>query len=74
MPSLKAREVLEVLFAAGFKKLRTSGSHIRLKKGKRLVTVAYHSKTTVPKGTLSSIIRQSGLTRKKFLEILKKRK
>lgn len=73
MPSLKAREVLEVLFAVGFAKIRTTGSHIRLKKGNNLVTVALHSKVSVPKGTLASIIRQSGMTREEFLNALKKK-
>ena len=66
-PSLKAREVLEILFRAGFEKIRTSGSHIRLAKGKLRVTVPYHSKGTIPIGTLKSIIRQAGMTVPKFL-------
>jgi len=54
--------VLEILFKAGFKKVRTSGSHIRLKKGKVVVTIPFHGKGTLPKGTLRSIIRQSKLS------------
>lgn len=73
MPSLKAREILEILFAAGFEKVRTSGSHIRLRKGQNLVTVAFHSKGNIPKGTLANIIRQSGLTRNEFMKMLKKK-
>lgn len=72
MPSLKPREVLEILFAAGFQKVRTSGSHIRLVKGSRFVTVAFHSNATIPTGTLSSIIRQSGLTKEEFTSKRKK--
>jgi len=68
LPSLKSREVLSVLFAHGFEKVRTTGSHIRLRKGKSLVTVAFHSKGEVPKGTLKSIVRQSGLTREGFFK------
>lgn len=70
-PSFKAREVLEILFAAGFEKVRTSGSHIRLRKGKHLVTVSFHTKGTVPKGTLKSIIRQTGMTPEQFLSFHK---
>lgn len=73
MPSLKAREILVILFAAGFEKVRTSGSHIRLAKGNHFVTIAFHSKGTVPKGTLASIIRQSGLTREQFIKLIKKK-
>lgn len=60
LPSFKAREILEILFSAGFEKVRISGSHIRLRKGKIQVTVSFHTKD-LPTGTLRSIIRQSQL-------------
>lgn len=66
LPSLKSREVLSILFSLGFEKLRTSGSHIRLRKGNNLVTVPYHTRD-IPVGTLRSIIRQAGLTVEEFL-------
>lgn len=66
LPSFKAREVLEILFREGFEKVRTSGSHIRLRKNNRLVTVPFHSKGNILIGTLKSIIKQSGLTAEKF--------
>ena len=72
IPSLKAREVLVILFRAGFEKVRTSGSHIRLVKGEFRVTVPYHSKGTIPTGTLKSIVRQAGLTMDKFISYRKK--
>lgn len=62
LPSYKAREVLGILFAHGFEKVRTSGSHIRLRKGMRYVTVPYHEGKTIPIGTMRSIVRQSGLS------------
>ena len=67
MPSFKAREVLDILFRAGFTKVRTTGSHIRLSKGMNRVTVPWHSKGNIPKGTLKSIIRQAGMTADDFL-------
>ena len=72
LPSLKSREVLTILFAHGFEKVRTTGSHIRLKRREHLVTVAFHSKGDVPKGTLKSIIKQSGLTQEEFFKKIKK--
>ena len=68
LPSLKSREVLTILFAHGFEKVRAAGSHIRLQKERRLVTVAFHSRGDVPKGTLKSIIKQSGLTQEEFFK------
>ncbi len=67
LPSFSAREVLTILFRAGFEKIRTSGSHIRLRKGDRYVTVPFHSSRSLPGGTLRSIVRQAGLTIEKFL-------
>lgn len=67
MPSLKAREILRILFSHGFMKIRTSGSHIRLVKGDRYVTVPFHANKALPLGTLISIIRQSGIPKDKFL-------
>ncbi|OGG24071.1 hypothetical protein A3A79_02645 [Candidatus Gottesmanbacteria bacterium RIFCSPLOWO2_01_FULL_43_11b] len=67
LPSLRSHEVLTILFAHGFEKIRTSGSHIRLRKGTRYVTVPYHAGKTITRGTLRSIIKQSALTPKSFL-------
>ena len=66
LPSFKTRGVLSILFKNGFEKVRTSGSHIRLKKGNDSVTVSYHPSKIIPKGTLKSIIRQSGIPQEKF--------
>lgn len=68
MPSFKAREVLKILFSHGFMKIRTSGSHIRLVKESRFITVPFHANKTIPIGTLKSIIRQSGIPKKKFIK------
>lgn len=73
MPSSKAREILEILFKAGFEKVRTSGSHIRLVKDKNFVTVPFHPRKTLPKGTLNSIIEQSKLPKEFFLRGGKKK-
>ena len=67
MPSFKAREVLDILFRAGFTKVRTSGSHIRLRKGIYSVTLPWHRNRDIPKGTLKSILRQASMTEDEFL-------
>lgn len=67
LPSFTPREVLEILFRAGFTKVRTSGSHIRLRKDNRYVTIPFHAQRSLPTGTLRSIIRQAGMTSDTFL-------
>ena len=59
-------EVLAALRSIGILPVRQRGSHIRLqgtfRGGTRLVTVP-HVRGTIDAGTLSSILRQAGITR-----------
>lgn len=65
---LKTEEVVRILFKLGFSSKRKKGSHLILEKGKRRVTVPIHEGRDVPKGTLNSIIKQAGLSKKEFIE------
>ena len=69
LPVLSAREVLKALERAGFVRVAQKGSHIRLKgtwAGQvRVVVVPNHPE--IARGTLISIIRQSGMSREEFL-------
>jgi predicted RNA binding protein YcfA (HicA-like mRNA interferase family) len=75
VPRLKCtfREVIQIIEANGFEIVpeRTSGSHRQYKRTiageTRLVTVAYHNiNDAVLPDTLSSMIRQSGLSKRLF--------
>lgn len=72
LPVLSGREVLRALQRAGFERVAQKGSHVRLKgrwDGKmRVVVVPVHRE--IARGTLHSIIRQSGMTREEFLGFL----
>jgi len=61
-PPVDSREVLRRLEAAGWVKVAQKGSHLQLKHLSKpgRVTVP-HPKRDLPKGTLRSIERQSGL-------------
>lgn len=67
-----AYEAISFLKEHGFILHRTSGSHFNYKKivnGKTyLVTVAYHGNKNIPIGTMNSIIRQSGISKEKWLK------
>ncbi|MBU0574460.1 MAG: type II toxin-antitoxin system HicA family toxin [Candidatus Margulisiibacteriota bacterium] len=70
LPTLKAKEVLKILQKAGFCIDHQSGSHITLLNtatNKRVI-VPFHSKD-IRKGTLHSIIKSSGLSLEKFLNL-----
>ncbi len=67
LPVLNSKRVLAVLKNGGFEIDHVTGSHYILYNGvtKRRVTVSYHTKD-LPKGTLSSIIKSSGLSIQDF--------
>jgi predicted RNA binding protein YcfA (HicA-like mRNA interferase family) len=52
----------------GFETVRQEGSHIRMAKGERRVTIANH-KSIVPK-TLQSMLRQAGVSVEEFVAAL----
>ncbi len=71
LPILSSREVLKVLRSEGFEIVGRKGSHIRLKKKgnpTRIVIVPDYKE--IPRGTLRSIIRQSGIDIEEFLSKL----
>ncbi len=72
MRSLKPREVLRALDRAGFAEVRTSGSHVILKKDGHpsTVSVPCHAGKDVKKGTLRGILRSAALTEEQFLALL----
>ncbi|MGI0148801.1 MAG: type II toxin-antitoxin system HicA family toxin [Thermoplasmata archaeon] len=72
LPILAAREILKVLGHAGFVVVSQRGSHIKLRGERggivRMVIVPNYAQ--VPRGVLASILRQAGLTREAFSELL----
>ena len=69
LPSLKPKKVISALKRAGFKEVRSKGSHIHFKKENLLVTVPFHNRD-LKKGTLKSILQQAKLTEEQFLKYL----
>jgi predicted RNA binding protein YcfA (HicA-like mRNA interferase family) len=61
-------EAVRALRRLGFTVTRQDGSHIRMSKAERHVTVPNH-RTLVPK-TLRSILRQAGITLEEFADNL----
>ena len=72
LPILSASKVVKALKSVGFQITRQSGSHIimiKYKDGKKL-TVVVPNHDEIAKGTLLSIIAQSGLSKEEFLRLL----
>jgi predicted RNA binding protein YcfA (HicA-like mRNA interferase family) len=71
LPLVSGREVVKALAKIGYERDRQRGSHIVLRQvaePHRRITVPDHDE--IAKGTLRSIIRESGLTVEEFVDLL----
>ena len=71
LPVVSGEEVIKALAKVGFSHIHTTGSHAILKRedatGKKVIPVPLHNE--LAKGTLISIMHQSGLNRDEFLDL-----
>jgi predicted RNA binding protein YcfA (HicA-like mRNA interferase family) len=65
---LSGADTLRALERLGFSIVRRVGSHVRMARGDRRVTVPMHRNLVV--GTLQSILRQAGISPQDFLDAL----
>ena len=76
LPLCSSEQVISVLVKDGFRPRRESkaGSHRAFVKtlanGRKLVAVVPLGKKEIPRGTLSSILRQAKMSRERFAELL----
>jgi predicted RNA binding protein YcfA (HicA-like mRNA interferase family) len=65
---LSAAEVSDILYAHGFRHVRTKGSHFTMQKrtAQGTITIPIPNHDPLATGTLASIIRQSGLPKTLF--------
>lgn len=68
LPIVSWREVAKALHRAGFQVIHQKGSHITFYKDDRLIVVPKHDE--IKPGTLMAIIKDSGLTKERFIELL----
>jgi predicted RNA binding protein YcfA (HicA-like mRNA interferase family) len=75
LPSVSSNKIIKRLLKAGFDyaPIKSKGSHIALVRAgdhgdKYLVIIP--KRDPIPKGTLISILKQSGMTRKEFIKLL----
>ncbi|MBI2109587.1 type II toxin-antitoxin system HicA family toxin [Candidatus Woesearchaeota archaeon] len=72
VPRISGKELIKVLARLGYDVDHQTGSHIILRHNKephRRLTVPNHKE--LDRGTLRAIIRQAGLTREEFLNLLR---
>ena len=71
LPALKPVEVIRILERAGYYVDHTTGSHYIMRHPDRpgRIPVPYHAARDIKRGTLHSIIKQSGFTEEEFLKL-----
>lgn len=69
LPVLSGREVVNAFEKAGWRVARQRGSHIILVKSGEIATLSVPDHKEVAKGTIRSLIRNSGMTVDAFLEL-----
>ena len=72
LPSVSGERVVRALKRAGFVELRQKGSHVSLEKRtpEKVFRTVVPMHDTLSKGTLSDILKQTGLTVEQLLELL----
>jgi predicted RNA binding protein YcfA (HicA-like mRNA interferase family) len=65
---ISGAEALKALERLGFSITRRAGSHVRMARDNRCVTVPMHRDLVI--GTLQSILRQAGISVEEFLDAL----
>lgn len=74
VPILKSKELIAILLRAGFKIIRQTGSHARLRHIDNMVrqtTVPLHN-ADIPRGLLTAILRQAKISVKELLRLMRK--
>ena len=72
LPSVSGERVVRALKRAGFVELRQKGSHVSLEKraGDKVFKTVVPMHSELAKGTLSDILKQSGISVEEFIDLL----
>ena len=65
-----SREVLAALRKAGFSVVSQRGSHVKLPSSDGRTVIVKDPAARIPKGALASILRQAGMTRAEFEQLV----
>ena len=68
VPVLSGADVVAALAKGGFVRVSQRGSHVKMRRTDRVAIVPMHRE--LAQGTLSSILRQAGLSRDEFVALL----
>lgn len=71
LPNITSKKLIKILKSLGFQLDHSTGSHFIFynSKTKKRAVVPYHTQD-LPKGTIMSILREAGITRKEIVTYL----
>jgi len=72
LSSINSKKLIKILKSLGFELDHSTGSHFIFynPENKKRAVVPYHAKD-LPKGTITSILREAGIDKKQFENLLK---
>lgn len=74
IPPLNPNKIVKILEKTGFKVIRQKGSHvIMMNSRKTRIVIPVHLGKDIKPGLIRAIIREAGISREKFLTLLKEK-
>ncbi len=70
IPPVPPEKMIKILKALGFLEVRQKGSHVILKKEKKLIVVPIHKGKPLKRGLVRLIIKEVGISREEFFKLL----
>ncbi len=70
LPVVSGAQLIAVLGKVGWETVRQRGSHVRLKHPERDLALVVPLHRELKRGTLAAIVRDAGLTRSEFRQLL----
>ena len=70
LPVISGRETVRAFEKAGFRFLRQTGSHIIIRRDQPFTQLSVPDHKVLDRGTLRSLIRQSGISVQEFIDLL----
>jgi len=69
LPVISGIDLIKALERCGFKRVRQKGSHVTMRKRDKKTVVPLHRE--LARGTINSILKQTGISRVELLKLLK---
>lgn len=72
LPAVTSSDLIGIVKEFGFVAQKQKGSHLHLKRAtdKRRITIPVHKGRDIPKGTLTAILKDAGISTEDFLKNL----